>query len=66
MVGNGVLNADAHNGDHGFEAIAALVGTSQLPGKNQAEAHANPNAYNTNGPDNPEAGPGGNPDFSPI
>jgi hypothetical protein len=66
VVGDGVLNADAHNGDHGVEAITPPVGTSQLPGKNQAGVHANPNAYNTYGPDNPEAGPGGNPDFSPI
>ncbi len=66
VVGDGVLNADAHNGDHGVEAITPPVGTSQLPGKNQAGVNANPNAYNTHGPDNPEAGPGGNPDFSPI
>jgi len=66
VVGDGVLNADAHNGDHGVEAITPPVGTSQLPGKNRAGAHANPNAYNTDGPGNPDAGPGRNPDFSPI
>lgn len=66
VVGDGVVNADDHNGDNGVEDIEPLVGTSLLPGKNQAGAHANSNAYNTHGPDNPEAGPGGNPDFSPI
>jgi hypothetical protein len=64
--GKGVLNADARNGDNGVEAIQPPVGTSQLPGKNQAGAHANPNAYNTKGPGDPTAGPGHNPDFSPI
>jgi len=66
VVGEGVLNADNRNGDHGVEAIEPPVGTSFLPGNNQAGMHANPNAYNTHGPDNPDAGPGGNPDFSPI
>jgi hypothetical protein len=62
----GVINADAKNGDHGVVAIRPPVGTSQLPGKNQAGAHANPNAYNTKNPDDPTAGPGHNPEFSPI
>lgn len=62
----GVINADSKNGDNGVAAIAPPVGTSQLPGKNQAGAHANPNAYNTDGLGNPDAGPGHNPDFSPI
>lgn len=66
VVGEGVLKADAHNGDNGVEAIEPPVGTSFLPGSNQAGANANPNAYNTYGPDNPDAGPGENPDFSPI
>jgi hypothetical protein len=66
VVGDGVINADAHNGDHGVSAILPPVGTSFLPGKNKAGDHANPNAYNTQGPGNPDAGPGGNPDFSPI
>ncbi len=66
VVGDGVLNADAHNGDHGVEAITPPVGTSQLPGKNQAGANANYHAWNTEGPSNPNAGPGHNPDFSPI
>ena len=66
VVGDGVLNADAHNGDHGVSAINPPVGTSFLPGKNKAGANSNPNAHNTSGPGNPDAGPGGNPDFSPI
>lgn len=66
VVGDGVLNADAQNGDHGVSAITPPVGTSLLPGNNQAGAQANPNAYNTEGPGNPDAGPGHNPDFSPI
>jgi len=66
VVGDGVLNADEHNGDHGVDTIAPPVGTSFLPGHNQAGMHANPNAYNTDGPGNPDAGPGHNPDFSPI
>jgi hypothetical protein len=66
VVGDGVLNADAHNGDNGVSAIQPPVGTSLLPGQNQAGAHANPNAHNTQGPGSPDAGPGHNPDFSPI
>ena len=66
VVGDGVLNADDHNGDNGVSAIAPPVGTSILPGNNQAGANSNPNAHNTEGPGNVDAGPGGNPDFSPI
>lgn len=66
VVGDGVLNADLKNGDHGVSAITPPVGTSFLPGENQAGANANPNAYNTLGPSDPSAGPGHNPDFSPI
>jgi hypothetical protein len=66
VVGDGVINADANNGDNGVSAIQPPVGTSFLPGNNQAGANANSNAYNTEGPGNPNAGPGGNPDFSPI
>ena len=66
VVGGGVLNADARNGAQGVEAITPPVGTSLLPGKNQAGAHANANAHNAVGPSDPNAGPGGNPDFSPI
>jgi hypothetical protein len=66
VVGDGVLNADAHNGDNGVEAIQPPVGTSFLPGKNTAGDHANSNAFNAAGPTNPDAGPGGNPDFSPL
>ena len=66
VVGDDVLNADAHNGDNGVSAIIPPVGTSLLPGNNQAGLNANPNAYNTEGPGNPDAGPGHNPDFSPI
>ena len=66
VVGDGVLNADAHNGDNGVSTITPPVGTSFLPGKNKAGANSNPTAHNTEGPGNPDAGPGGNPDFSPI
>jgi hypothetical protein len=66
VVGDGVLNADAHNGDGGVSAIEPPVGTSLLPGSNQAGAHANESAHNALGPDDPNAGPGGNSDFSPI
>lgn len=66
VVGDGVNNADEQNGDNGVSAINPPVGTSQLPGKNQAGKNANPNAYNAEGPGNPDAGPGENPDFSPI
>ncbi len=66
VVGHGVNIADSKNGDNGVEAINPPVGTSLLPGKNQAGKHANANAINPEGPGNPDAGPGGNPDFSPI
>jgi hypothetical protein len=68
VVGDGVNTADVANGDHGVSTINPAVGTSFFPGfdKNQAGAKANPNAYNTDGPGNPDAGPGGNPNFSPI
>lgn len=66
IVGDGVLNADANNGDHGVSVIEPPAGTSFLPGNNQAGANANHNAQNTSNPGNPDAGPGGNPDFSPI
>lgn len=66
VVGDGVLNADAHNGGNGVSAITPPVGTSLLPGNNRAGENANPNAYNTLGPSDPNAGPGGNPDFTPI
>lgn len=66
VVGDGVLNADSHNGGNGVSAITPPVGTSLLPGNNQAGVNANSNAYNTLGPGDPNAGPGHNPDFSPI
>ena len=66
VVGDGVLNADAHNGDNGVSIITPPVGTSFLPGNNQAGANSNTSAHNASGPGNPDAGPGGNPDFSPI
>ena len=34
IVGAGVQNADAHNGDNGVVAINPPSGTSLLPGKN--------------------------------
>ena len=66
VVGDGVLNADAHNGDNGVSSILPPVGTSFLPGNNQAGANANASAYNAQGPGNADAGPGHNSDFSPI
>ena len=65
-VGDGVNNADTHNRDNGVETINPPAGTSFLPGNNQAGAQSNAQAHNTEGPGNPDAGPGGNPDFSPI
>ena len=63
----GVVNADTKNGpNRGIDVINPPVGASQLPGKNQAGAHANSHAYNTKGPGDPTAGPGHNPNFSPI
>lgn len=68
VVGDGVKNADTNNGDNGVSVISPPVGTSLLPAndENQAGANANSNAHNTQNPSNPDAGPGGNPDFSPI
>ena len=66
VVGDGVNNADAHNGDNGVSTIHLAVGTSFLPGDNKAGANANPSAYNTQNPNSTTAGPGHNPDFSPI
>ena len=63
VVGDGVLVAAAHGG---VEPITPPVGTSLLPGNNQAGANSNANAHNTLGPGNVNAGPGHNPDFSPI
>ncbi len=65
VVGDGVLNADAHNGDNGVAAITPPAGTSLLPGNNQAGANANPKAYNAFG--GPDAGnTPGTPGFTPI
>jgi hypothetical protein len=41
VVGDGVLNADSRNGDNGVSTITPPVGTSFLPGNNQAGANAN-------------------------
>ena len=35
IVGEGVINADANNGDHGVSTIGPPAGTSFLPGNNQ-------------------------------
>jgi hypothetical protein len=65
IVGDGVQNADARNGDNGVEAINPPAGTSLLPGNNQAGANANPEAYNEFG--GPDAGnTPGTPGFTPI
>ena len=66
VVGDCVINADAHNGENGVSVIDPPVGTSFLPGNNQAGANSNTSAHNTSGPGDADAGPGGNPDFSPI
>ncbi len=66
IVGDGVMTADANNGDNGVSVINPPAGTSFLPGNNQAGAAANDSALNTDNPDNPDAGPGGNPDYTPI
>ena len=47
-------------------AIDPPAGTSLLPGNNQAGPNADSNAHNSSGPGDPDAGPGGNPDYSPI
>lgn len=65
IVGDGVLNADAHNGDNGVVAITPPAGTSLLPGNNQAGENADANAYNAFG--GPDAGnTPGTPGFTPI
>ena len=67
VVGEGVVHADDVNNDNGVSDIDPAVGTSLLPGQNQAGANANDTAYNEFGPGNPDAGPGGgNSTFSPI
>ena len=70
-VGNGVENADGHNGDNGVALIndgnpIASGDYSFLPGNNQAGANADSKALNTKNPD-ASPGPGeGNSDWSPI
>ncbi len=67
-VGDGVTNADAHNGLNGVSAIGPIGSGDQsfLPGHNQAGAKSNPTADNTQGPGT-SPGPGdGNSDWSPI
>ena len=65
IVGAGVNNADAHNGDNGVQAISPAAGTSLLPGNNQAGANANPAAYNEFGGPT-EGNTPGTPGFTPI
>jgi hypothetical protein len=65
IVGDGINTADAQNGDNGVQAINPPAGASLLPGKNQAGARANPEAYNEFG--GPDAGNSpGTPGFTPI
>ena len=67
-VGAGVEIADAHNGENGVATIGPIASGDQsfLPGNNQAGAHANGEALNTDGPGT-SAGPGdGNADWSPL
>lgn len=63
IVGEGV--AKNGRGLHD-DVIYPPAGTSFLPGKNQAGAHANMNAWNKIGPPIADNNPGHNPDFSPI
>jgi hypothetical protein len=67
-VGQGVVNADAHNGDHSDVNTGTLASGDQtfLPGNNQAGAHADANALNTDNPDTTAGPGGGNSDWSPI
>ncbi len=69
IVGAGVINADAQNGDNGVSNIGPLPGSgaaSLLPGNNQAADHVPNNALNPEGPGT-SLGPGsGNSDWSPI
>ncbi|MGI9586148.1 MAG: hypothetical protein ACR2N7_11220 [Acidimicrobiia bacterium] len=68
-VGDGVMNADGHNGDNGVSVIGPLPGSgsySFLPGNNQAGAQSNVNAHNTDGPGTSPGPGGGNSDWSPI
>ena len=59
IVGDGVANADSHNGNNGVSTIGPAPGVSLLPGGNQAGNHANSNALNDLPPNDPNAGPGG-------
>lgn len=70
-VGDGVANADVQNGDNGVALIndGNPIGSgdfSFLPGNNQAGAHANSKALNTENPDASPGPGGGNSDWSPI
>jgi hypothetical protein len=67
-VGDGVIAADAANGDHS-EVNTGTINSGQqtfLPGNNQAGAHANDNSLNTDNPDTTAGPGGGNSDWSPI
>jgi hypothetical protein len=69
IVGDGVSNADAHNGANGVSDIGPLPGSggaSLLPGNNQAGANAVTTALNPEGPDTSPGPGGGNSDWSPI
>ena len=68
VVGDGVNNADAHNGDNGVSAIhPPYIETSFLPGNNQAGANSNDAAHADYNPDEVEVlSPGDGSGFSPI
>ena len=57
-VGDGVTNADLHNGDNGVSAFAIRSGASFFPGNNQAGPNANGSAVNELDPSESD-GPGG-------
>ena len=70
VVGDGVNNADSHNGDNGVEAIAPPVGTSLLPGSPSGSDPTDNlpvagNAINPNGPGFAAGGPGDS-TYTPI
>jgi hypothetical protein len=67
-VGAGVANADVHNGDHA-ETDTGTIASGQetfLPGNNQAGAHVNDNALNSDNPGTTAGPGGGNRDWSPL
>ena len=67
-VGPGVANADVRNGDHVDNDTGTIASGQEtfLPGNNQAGAHADGSALNTDNPGTTAGPGGGNSDWSPI